>query len=219
MEDSTCDQEKQRDNETEKYDVTNKLEENEEDDEDVEDEEVDEEAGDMEEISHENENNASFNDELDENEEEKYLKSTRLSQLQTVQMTDMNELNDKQKKLDYLMAQSEIFSHFLSEGDEYQNNVTNKNKEGSLKSSRMRLSEEIEDKRLMKIAQTKSRVTRLMRQPNSIVGGTMRPYQIEGLNWLIRLHENGINGILADEMGLGKYTYRKNIDILLKLNR
>ena len=26
----------------------------------------------------------------------------------------------------------------------------------------------------------------------------------EGLNWLIRNHENGINGILADEMGLGK---------------
>ena len=26
----------------------------------------------------------------------------------------------------------------------------------------------------------------------------------EGLNWLIRCYENGINGILADEMGLGK---------------
>jgi SNF2 family DNA or RNA helicase len=26
----------------------------------------------------------------------------------------------------------------------------------------------------------------------------------KGLNWLIRNHENGINGILADEMGLGK---------------
>jgi SNF2 family DNA or RNA helicase len=26
---------------------------------------------------------------------------------------------------------------------------------------------------------------------------------MEGLNWLIRLHDNNINGILADEMGLG----------------
>ena len=25
-----------------------------------------------------------------------------------------------------------------------------------------------------------------------------------GLNWLISLYDNGINGILADEMGLGK---------------
>ena len=28
----------------------------------------------------------------------------------------------------------------------------------------------------------------------------MRDYQIQGLNWLISLYENGINGILADEM-------------------
>jgi SWI/SNF-related matrix-associated actin-dependent regulator of chromatin subfamily A member 5 len=32
----------------------------------------------------------------------------------------------------------------------------------------------------------------------------LRDYQIQGLNWLISLYENGINGILADEMGLGK---------------
>eukprot|EP00388_Colpodella_angusta_P016916 GDKJ01041886.1.p1 GENE.GDKJ01041886.1~~GDKJ01041886.1.p1 ORF type:complete len:1214 (-),score=281.72 GDKJ01041886.1:82-3390(-) len=32
----------------------------------------------------------------------------------------------------------------------------------------------------------------------------MKPYQIEGLAWLAKLHETGINGILADEMGLGK---------------
>ncbi|OUC48780.1 hypothetical protein D917_01068 [Trichinella nativa] len=32
----------------------------------------------------------------------------------------------------------------------------------------------------------------------------MRDYQIRGLNWMIALLENGINGILADEMGLGK---------------
>lgn len=28
--------------------------------------------------------------------------------------------------------------------------------------------------------------------------------QVEGLNWLCSLYENGVNGILADEMGLGK---------------
>jgi SWI/SNF-related matrix-associated actin-dependent regulator of chromatin subfamily A member 5 len=36
------------------------------------------------------------------------------------------------------------------------------------------------------------------------VKGEMRDYQIQGLNWLIKLYDNGINGILADEMGLGK---------------
>jgi hypothetical protein len=28
----------------------------------------------------------------------------------------------------------------------------------------------------------------------------MREYQLQGLNWLIHLYDNGINGILADEM-------------------
>jgi SWI/SNF-related matrix-associated actin-dependent regulator of chromatin subfamily A member 5 len=37
-----------------------------------------------------------------------------------------------------------------------------------------------------------------------VKGGTMRDYQIQGLNWMIGLHHNGLNGILADEMGLGK---------------
>ncbi|PVU89778.1 hypothetical protein BB560_006273 [Smittium megazygosporum] len=40
-------------------------------------------------------------------------------------------------------------------------------------------------------------------QPKSIVG-TMKKYQLEGMDWLISLYENGLNGILADEMGLGK---------------
>lgn len=28
----------------------------------------------------------------------------------------------------------------------------------------------------------------------------MRDYQVQGLNWMVGLHYNGINGILADEM-------------------
>ena len=31
------------------------------------------------------------------------------------------------------------------------------------------------------------------------------PHQLEGLQWLLSLWENGLNGILADEMGLGKH--------------
>ncbi|KAJ3102943.1 hypothetical protein HDU97_000182 [Phlyctochytrium planicorne] len=40
--------------------------------------------------------------------------------------------------------------------------------------------------------------------PAYVKGGTMRDYQLQGLNWLISLYHNGINGVLADEMGLGK---------------
>ena len=41
-------------------------------------------------------------------------------------------------------------------------------------------------------------------QPSVLKGGTLKPYQIVGLNWLISLNEMGVNGILADQMGLGK---------------
>ncbi|CAF4558922.1 unnamed protein product [Rotaria sp. Silwood1] len=41
------------------------------------------------------------------------------------------------------------------------------------------------------------------RQPKLFVG-SLKPYQLAGLEWLRTLHEVGLNGILADEMGLGK---------------
>eukprot|EP01043_Picozoa_sp_COSAG02_P012158 COSAG02_NODE_464_length_21824_cov_80.221082_3_plen_447_part_00 len=48
-------------------------------------------------------------------------------------------------------------------------------------------------------------IPRLTReQTSSFIAGKMREYQVEGLNWLIRLYHRGLNGILADEMGLGK---------------
>lgn len=38
----------------------------------------------------------------------------------------------------------------------------------------------------------------------SLLRGTLRIYQKQGLNWLASLYNNHTNGILADEMGLGK---------------
>lgn len=35
-------------------------------------------------------------------------------------------------------------------------------------------------------------------------GGKLRPYQVAGLQWMVSLYNNNLNGILADEMGLGK---------------
>lgn len=41
-------------------------------------------------------------------------------------------------------------------------------------------------------------------QPRMLQGGQLREYQIEGLQWMLSLYNNNLNGILADEMGLGK---------------
>ena len=35
-------------------------------------------------------------------------------------------------------------------------------------------------------------------------GGELRTYELEGLQWLLSLFNNNLNGILADEKGLGK---------------
>ncbi|KAJ5573671.1 uncharacterized protein N7459_008098 [Penicillium hispanicum] len=41
-------------------------------------------------------------------------------------------------------------------------------------------------------------------QPTILIGGTLKEYQMKGLQWMISLYNNNLNGILADEMGLGK---------------
>ncbi len=41
-------------------------------------------------------------------------------------------------------------------------------------------------------------------QPIGLEGGKLKSYQILGLQWLLSLYNNKLNGILADEMGLGK---------------
>ena len=41
----------------------------------------------------------------------------------------------------------------------------------------------------------------LLRPP---AGARLREYQMVGLQWMVSLYNNHLNGILADEMGLGK---------------
>jgi ATP-dependent DNA helicase len=42
------------------------------------------------------------------------------------------------------------------------------------------------------------------KQPALVTGAKLRDYQLAGVQWMVSLYENGLNGILADEMGLGK---------------
>ena len=43
--------------------------------------------------------------------------------------------------------------------------------------------------------------------PPLLLRGVLRPYQQSGLEWLVSLHVNKLNGILADEMGLGSVAF------------
>ncbi|WVQ94065.1 hypothetical protein IAU59_001143 [Kwoniella sp. CBS 9459] len=45
---------------------------------------------------------------------------------------------------------------------------------------------------------------KVTKQASILTGGTLKDYQVKGLQWMISLYNNRLNGILADEMGLGK---------------
>lgn len=112
------------------------------------------------------------------------------------------DMNNKGKgRLKFLLQQTELFAHFAkSDQSASQKKVKGSGRHAS------KLTEEEEDEEYLKEEEdglSGAGHTRLLVQP-SCIQGKMRDYQLAGLNWLIRLYENGINGILADEMGLGK---------------
>ena len=41
---------------------------------------------------------------------------------------------------------------------------------------------------------------KITKQPTLLVGGTLKEYQLKGLQWMVSLYNNKLNGILADEM-------------------
>lgn len=126
--------------------------------------------------------------------------------------------NDRSKRFEYLLRQTEIFSHFMTNTTGTKTPTsplkmkpgrpkkkTNSTEAGDPGDHRHRKTEQEEDEELL--AETNaSRKTIISFDvtPPYIKNGEMRDYQIRGLNWMISLYENGLNGILADEMGLGK---------------
>ncbi|KAL4858477.1 ISWI chromatin-remodeling complex ATPase [Chlorella vulgaris] len=102
------------------------------------------------------------------------------------------------KRLDFLLKQAEVFQHFAPVAASQ--SAKKKGRHGTA------ITEEQEDEALLADEEggAEGAGHRLQVQPSVITGGKMREYQMQGLNWLIHLYDNGINGILADEMGLGK---------------
>ncbi|KAI7880433.1 SWI/SNF-related matrix-associated actin-dependent regulator of chromatin subfamily A member 5-like protein [Lichtheimia hyalospora FSU 10163] len=112
----------------------------------------------------------------------------------------------------FLLDQTELFAHFLdikSNKDEaLQKVLEEKRKEAKADegSRRRRKTEKEEDEEILKDESGESgeQLTVFTSSPAYVTGGKLRDYQVQGLNWMVSLYENGINGILADEMGLGK---------------
>ena len=147
---------------------------------------------------------------------EKLQKEKYIEQRQSNVRTERAE--QAKRRLEFLLKQSDIFNHF--------GNVKQEKARLGLSSSVAATSSTLEkgegsDKTVVRKSSNvgdtggqeaeeeceeadEHEATFLTAQPPTLGHGKMRQYQLEGLNWMIRLQENGVNGILADEMGLGK---------------
>ena len=62
------------------------------------------------------------------------------------------------------------------------------------------MTEAEEDAALLKMAESTRRTVYLNHQPKLLADiCKMHKYQLEGLNWMIKLHDHGINGILVSK--------------------
>ncbi|KAL2162399.1 hypothetical protein VTH06DRAFT_7312 [Thermothelomyces fergusii] len=128
--------------------------------------------------------------------------------------------DDTLRRFRYLLGLTDLFRHFIETNPnpkirEIMREIDRQNEEearqkkrggrqGGATSERRRRTEAEEDAELLKDEKDGGSAETVFRESPPFIQGTMRDYQIAGLNWLISLHENGISGILADEMGLGK---------------
>ncbi|KAL4085638.1 hypothetical protein PRIC1_014974 [Phytophthora ramorum] len=131
-------------------------------------------------------------------------KSLDLVRQSLAQDVEYGAKSAREKKMDFLMAQSDVFTSFLMGGSSAVGKEMSRTKAAAKEagSRRGKGSKQADAQALQDMDD--ARFTRVTQQPSIIKFGTMKPYQLEGLNWMIRLHDSGVNGILADEMGLGK---------------
>lgn len=128
--------------------------------------------------------------------------------------------DDTLRRFRYLLGLTDLFRHFIetnpdpnirsimekidTQNQEAANSKKGASRQGGASNSRVRRTEAEEDAELLKDEKYGGSAETVFRESPAYIQGTMRDYQVAGLNWLISLHENGISGILADEMGLGK---------------
>lgn len=96
------------------------------------------------------------------------------------------------RRLDFLLQQSNIFQHF--------GNVQQDAAKYGVKTGKTNRHDNEEDESAALEEADEHEATFLSQQPSTLAFGKMRSYQLEGLNWMVRLQENGVNGILADEV-------------------
>eukprot|EP00917_Polyrhabdina_sp_WS-2016_P024662 GHVP01053255.1.p1 GENE.GHVP01053255.1~~GHVP01053255.1.p1 ORF type:complete len:898 (+),score=190.49 GHVP01053255.1:3-2696(+) len=118
------------------------------------------------------------------------------------QLEEQEENERQKKKLEFLLTQSELYTHFVTKkigADQIEDTEEGKIAFEAVQKNQSRIDcyekPESESKDIEKEEEI---------QTPSILDCQLKNYQLKGLSWLAGLYERGINGILADEMGLGK---------------
>jgi ATP-dependent DNA helicase len=135
---------------------------------------------------------------LREEREKKELREEKKQQDASKDASQQDALLEKNKyaQLDRLLDQSKLYTQFLSE----QMNIA---QESTLQSAEKEAKKKngAASKKKKKAGPTLEETAKEICPGFS---GCLRDYQLKGVQWLISLYQNGLNGILADQMGLGK---------------
>ena len=111
---------------------------------------------------------------------------------------DREEAKKANQRLEYLLKQSSIFAKLQGPGQHKQqaggkkespgkSRAHHQNDKGDGENGEGEDEEEMENEEHVFLTQ----------QPSCIKFGSLKPYQLEALNWMIHLSEKGLNGILA----------------------
>lgn len=149
---------------------------------------------------------------LIEKEEQKRVERTAKQRLQALKANDevtyLKLLGQaKDSRISHLLKQTDGFLSQLAASVKQQQRTAAENygDESPLEEEMSDSEGDVEEGPKVDYYQVAHRIKEEVKvQPNLLVGGTLKEYQVKGLQWMISLYNNNLNGILADEMGLGK---------------
>ena len=133
---------------------------------------------------------------------------------------DKDAKKKQAKRLEYLLGQSSIFGKLQSgkgsakdaaeeDDKKAEGYVPHHLRGGDKKKSKSKKKEEVPVPEGEGGDSEDEKLVFLSKQPDCIKFGNLKPYQLEGLNWMIHLAEKGLNGILADVSATLNIIHRK----------
>ncbi|KAK9449552.1 SNF2 family N-terminal domain-containing protein [Limtongia smithiae] len=142
-----------------------------------------------------------------EREEQRRAERTAKQRLQALKANDEEaymKLLDQTKdtRITHLLRQTNSFLDSLAQAVKSQQRESNADDHNMIVEE---VAEELEDGEKLDYYGVAHRIQEVVtKQPSILVGGQLKEYQLKGLQWMVSLFNNNLNGILADEMGLGK---------------